>query len=134
MYVEPLQVDFAYAGGSRDNPGGVQVDSELFKSDEGRFAVSFQEGEVVHVDGPGQGAKAHVLNGDLSADEFFGVGHDEVLHESRGKFQGGKCQDEKGGDDNQDNFHGFFHGLQFRNVVIVGPFFAVFCFLWHIFL
>ena len=84
MHIEPLQVDFAYAYGSRNNPGGVQVDAELLEGHEGRGAVTLQEGEIVYVDGPGQGAKAHVFDGDLPADIFLGVGDDVVLHEFRG--------------------------------------------------
>ena len=111
VHVEALHVDFAYAGRSGNDSRGVQVDAELFEGDKGRFAVPFQEGEVIYVDGPGQGAQAYAFDVDLSADVFFGVGYDVVLHEPGGKFQGGKNQDEQDGDDNQDNLHGLFHGL-----------------------
>ena len=111
VHVKSLHVDFAYAGRSGNDSRGVQVDAELFEGDKGRFAVPFKESEVIYVDGPGQGTQAHAFDVDLTADILFGVGHDVVLHEPGGKFQGGKNQDEQGGDDNQDNLHGLFHGL-----------------------
>ena len=111
VHVEPLHVDFAYAGCSGNDSRGVQVDAELFEGDKGRFAVPLQQGEVIYVDGPGQGTQAYAFDVDISADVFFGVGDDVVLHEPGGKFQGGKNQGEQDGDDNLDNLHGLFHGL-----------------------
>ena len=113
--IESLHVDFAHGGGLRDDLERVDIDAELLERDERCCSVLFHEGELVDIHGERHRVQAHAFDGDLSTDEFFGMGDDVVLDESRGELERREDEDEKGNDDNGDNFDGFLHARKFRN-------------------
>ena len=107
--VEALHIDFAYRGRLRKNLERVHVDAEFLERNKRRGAVLFHEGEGVDVHGERERIQAYVLDGDLSSDEFLGMGDDIVLDESRGELERREDEYDKGDNDDGDNLDSFLH-------------------------
>ena len=88
--VKPFQVYFANLGRARKELERVDVHAELFECDKGRLVVVFHNGKRIDVQDVGERVEADVLDGDASADHFFGM----IFDIAAGYLGSGKKDDE----------------------------------------